>query len=361
MPNDRSLRIAAQSGAYDVRVLDVDHPAAVGEALAGCSVIVIDERVWGLHRATLAPFVSEQNLVFLTAQESEKTGPGALALCERLLEKGLRRGDTVGVIGGGIIQDLATFACSSIMRGVDWAFVPTTLLAMADSCIGGKSSLNLGRWKNILGNFYPPTSITIWPGFLTTLDERDVRSGLAEAIKVHFLSGPDMVSRIEADLQAGVPDLAAMPEIIYRSLALKARIIEEDEFDTGLRLTMNYGHTFGHALESATDFALPHGIAVGFGADLANRVAQRKGQISEDDFARLHRIVAVVSRLEDWVFVDADRYLEALRRDKKNRAGVYGVILPGPVGAMALSHEPMDGPMEGWVRDFLAQMNGAAA
>ncbi|SIT20864.1 3-dehydroquinate synthase family protein [Insolitispirillum peregrinum] len=359
LPNNQVLRIQAQSGAYEVHVLSAGagQQAVLAERLGLCSLFVIDRLVWDLHRATLAPLIPEQAVIFQDALEEQKTGPQALALCEALLEKGIRRGHRVGVIGGGIIQDLATFACSSLMRGVAWSFFPSTLLAMADSCIGGKSSLNLKSWKNILGNFYPPKEIVIWADFLATLHERDIRSGLAEVIKVHTLSGVAAIEQLEVDFAAGIPSIQAMPAIIHRALSLKAQIIEEDEFDTGIRLTMNYGHTFGHALEAASDFAIPHGIAVGFGADMANLYAMGQGRIAAADYDRLRALTDCVSPQADWVSIDPDRYLVALKKDKKNRDGSYGVVLPGPFGGMALCHEPMDGPLEGHVRRYLAARN----
>src|SRR5581483_3202456 len=198
----------------------------------------------------------------------------------------IRRNHVLVAIGGGIIQDITCFLAATMLRGLPWNFIPTTLLAQADSCIGSKSSINAGEAKNILGTFTPPARVDVSTRFLKTLDERDIRSGIGEMLKVHAIEGPQSFDQIAHDYENILSDDSVMLHYIRRSLDIKKRIIEIDEFDRGPRNVMNYGHSFGHAIESATDFAVPHGIAVTLGMDLANYTAVRTGRTGEAFFQR---------------------------------------------------------------------------
>jgi 3-dehydroquinate synthase len=336
------ISINSQFGAYKVKVLDT-HDAPLDMTSNRVSHYIVDEHVYDLHKDALIG-VDPNRCVFIDAQESNKNANTALNVAEELLGMGLRRNGHVGVIGGGITQDLATFACSIIMRGVPWTFVPTSLLAQSDSCIGGKSSINIGSWKNGLGNFYPPKEIVIAPHFLTTLNEIDLLSGFAEIAKVHFINGRSMINAYACDVQNGVPAIDAMPRIIHRALTLKANIIEEDEFDTGVRLTMNYGHSFGHAIEASTNFAVPHGIAVNFGMSMANYLAYKMGLISENELLELEQILSKTIDTNLWHDIDPKLFVEVLRKDKKNTANSYNFVLLTGVGQAELVEVPFGQP-----------------
>ena len=170
----------------------------------------------------------------------------------------LTRGGSVIALGGGIVQDLGTMAASVYMRGVRWAYAPTTLMSMADSCIGGKSSLNVSGVKNLAGNIYPPASVVVDPDFITSLEVEDVAAGLGEAVKIAFCAGPEVF----ASFLRHYEDRAHWEPLIEGVLTAKKWFIEIDEFDHAERRLLNFGHTFGHALEAATDFSVNHGVAV---------------------------------------------------------------------------------------------------
>jgi 3-dehydroquinate synthase len=325
------------------------------EVFKKCRVGIVDKNVYDIYGHDRETFGALEHIILQEAEEELKTAETSLSLCSQLLELGFKRGETLLAIGGGIIQDLVTFSASILFRGVPWIFIPTTLLAQADSCIGGKSSINFGKWKNQLGNFYPPREILIAPHYLQSLTDADIRSGLGEILKVHFLSGPDMVDKINRYFSYGKEDEKEFHQAISRALKEKALIIQEDEFDTGKRLTLNFGHTFGHALETAADFGVPHGIAVAVGVDLAGFLAMKLGRIHERDYLLLHGIVSHVIKPEDRVEINRQVYIDALRHDKKNTADHYCFILPYEKGRVEKVFLPMGQEIEGYIFQYFSQ------
>src|SRR3989344_3684428 len=219
------------------------------------AIWVIDENVYELY----AEYFSGINrLALFCADEKAKNLSGAINLCRILAGYSCRRNTELISVGGGIIQDVAGFAASIFHRGLRWTYVPTTLLAQADSCIGSKTSLNLDSYKNLLGTFYAPKEVFISSAFLETLTRRDIASGRGEILKLFILNA------------RGMEDLKAIDRwmkqesnlrLLKDSLNIKKMFIEKDEFDMGDRKLLNYGHCFGHALESVSNFAIPHGLA----------------------------------------------------------------------------------------------------
>lgn len=245
------------------------------------------------------------NALSIPANEYWKSFEFIKPLIMNLLTKNIRRNSRLVAIGGGTIQDITGFIASILFRGIDWIFIPTTLLAQADSCIGSKTSINLGGYKNQLGTFYPPSHIYIDFRFLDTLSEEDMRSGLGEIIKIHLLGGIDMPFYLQ--------------DAICSSLQLKKHYIEIDETDKSCRNLLNYGHTFGHALESLLDFEISHGEAVVVGMDIANYISCRSEYIDREEFTELHDYLKIYFPKEfDLDKYNLDDYIEHLKRDKKN-------------------------------------------
>ena len=333
------IPIPSRFGAYDVTIAPLDGEffrAAISEAAA----LVCDRRVWDLY-ATRLGLPDTLPTVLLDAVEEKKTVATSVAICKSLLDAGFRRGHELLVMGGGIVQDVGTFTASMLFRGIDWTFAPTTLLAQADSCIGGKSSLNVEEWKNQLGNFYPPRRLIVAPEFIHTLEDVHVRSGVGEILKVHLLSGPDAVNILHSLKTSLGTSNDSWTRTIYSALKFKARIVAQDEFDTGLRLMMNFGHSFGHALEAATRFQIPHGIGVTLGCEIAGRLSFVEGFWTESDYFEASRLLQSNIRSSDWVAFDRERFYRALRHDKKNRAGEYCFILPVGRGKVRTNFVPM--------------------
>jgi 3-dehydroquinate synthase len=267
--------------------------------------------------------------IWLDAIETDKSLSSVERIICELRERGMSRGDHLTAVGGGIIQDVSTLVASLYMRGVTWTYVPTTLLGMVDSCIGGKSSINTQKTKNLIGNIYPPSEVVIDTDFVTTLPPREKYSGIAEALKITYCGGEASFQRMTSllkDLEA-----ANIGDIIHLSLTTKKWFIEIDEHDTAERLQLNFGHTFGHAIESATNFAVPHGLAVAIGMICASEFASHHGRVHScaDDLNRISRdLVRKGLRDSSRFNFDVDRFSTAFRSDKKHPAGAFRLVLP---------------------------------
>jgi 3-dehydroquinate synthase len=222
--------------------------------------------------------VKDDRLCILEAFEPNKNIDTVLMLCEKMTQLSSKRNTVLISIGGGIVQDITGFVANVLYRGIKWIYIPTTLLAMCDSCIGGKSSLNFKEYKNLLGSFYPPDKIIVCLDFLKTLSIVDYYSGLGEVVKFNILAGIQGLTRIESKiddlLNRGSKELS---EFIHTSLQFKKEFIEKDEFDKGERIFLNFAHTFGHAFETTSSYQIPHGTAVVLGMITANYISlQRK-------------------------------------------------------------------------------------
>ena len=319
--------------------------------LESTKAVVIDRVVWNLYKKELG--LNEKKLIFVDAFENKKRPVESLEICEQLILRGIKRKDTIVAIGGGITQDLVTFSASILFRGIKWIWIPTTLLAQADSCIGGKSSLNYKTWKNILGNFYPPSKIIVQDKFLDTLSNVDIRSGIGEILKVHMLSGKKSAQQIINQMEEYKKNRFILSEMILNSLKLKNHILEIDPLDQGLRLKMNYGHSFGHALEAATNFKIPHGIAVTIGLDMANYVAYESKKISTEEFDVLHHTLTMNIRTSDLVNFDFDKFIDALKIDKKNDRKNYNLIIPISFGEVELTPFKMNDKIEEYLKKYI--------
>ncbi|MBI3429254.1 MAG: 3-dehydroquinate synthase [Actinobacteria bacterium] len=270
-------------------------------------------------------------VIELPAGEEKKT----LATCEMVLSQlkslGANRDTVLLAIGGGYIQDIATLVASLYMRGITWSYAPTTLMAMMDSCIGGKSSINVGSAKNLVGNFYPPMEIIIDPTFIASLDDSAIASGLSEGVKICYAKGPASFEKF-CTYRATVEDFGSTlaAEWIAHVLNAKKWFVETDEFDQGSRKLLNFGHTFGHALESATNFAIPHGIAINIGV-LAALQHPLSHQGSPEQRLReecLAILTPVLKRLKtDLGSFDVKKFEEAFLGDKKHSSQDFRLIL----------------------------------
>ena len=297
------------------------------------AIVICDINV---KKATYELFPETADFITLTINENEKTLDGVSNLLVKLAQLDVVRGDTLIAVGGGALQDLVTLASSIYMRGLKWIFVPTTLMAMLDSCIGGKSSINLGQYKNLVGNFYPPKSVYIDLVFLKTLNNVDIACGLAEGVKICFAASrtdslvfQDLIRkwRIQNDFEA-------LKVAIFLSLEKKKWFIEIDEFDKKERKLLNFGHSFGHALEAATDFQVPHGIAVFIGMRSALNFVQAP-EITNDLLNWIDEEVQLVKQNIGQIQVSRANFLSALRKDKKNSSTKLCLILPEASGILS--------------------------
>lgn len=332
------LNIFSDTGTYEL--FFSNNWDGIAASIENCSAVIIDQKVYNLYENVLP--LENKKVIKIEVSESIKTPQTSLDICEELILAGVTRDSVIVAIGGGVIQDLVTFAASIYMRGIDWILYPTTLLAQADSCIGGKSSINFKTWKNILGNFYVPKQIYVISQFLKTLPENEIRSGIGEILKVFMLSGSVAMELLIKEMNLYQKDPAVMDRMIVKALELKNNILEIDALDQGVRLKMNYGHSFGHALEAATNFLVPHGIAVTIGLDVANYFALQTGYITQENFDKLHATLFLNLENKDYVEFKLSDLILALEKDKKNKKGQYGLIIPVAEGEVELKFFPMN-------------------
>jgi 3-dehydroquinate synthase len=315
-------------------VVEFDDSTSWVEQLAAVehSFVIVDENVLRLHGGGALAALDEATIVPLPVSEERKTLETVSVLADAATKRAAKRNCVVVSIGGGITQDVTGYLASTLYRGVRWIYAPTTLLAMADSCIGGKTSLNLEAHKNLLGTVYPPERVIVHAAFVTTLTDGDFASGLGEIVKLHLLGGAEALARVREELPALLGhDLAAVRRATRAALEIKREFIEDDEFDRGRRNLLNFGHCFGHALETTMAFAVPHGQAVAVGMLLADRVAESRGLLSAGEAAarREQLYLPVVRTLPRLDTAGAIRLVEAMKFDKKRTGAGLALVMVG--------------------------------
>lgn len=351
------LVIQSHRGAYSVRFARPFEGLQSG--VNDREHLIIDARVADLYSKSLAPALAGHSVLRIEANETNKSFEKFPAYVMHLLDHGIKRDHVLIAVGGGVIQDITSFIAAALLRGLPWRFYPTTLLAQADSCIGSKSSVNIGCYKNQLGTFTSPNDIFISTDLLGTLDETDVRSGLGEMIKAHIISGWEDTRAIAADYMRIIEDRQIMAYYIRRSLEVKKVMVEVDEFDRNERLIMNYGHSFGHAIESATDYAIPHGIAVTIGMDMANYVSHRFRFIGREVYDELHSLLAMNYAGFEQIPIPEERFFAALARDKKNIGGDVSLILLRDPGRVFRDRCSDNQQLRSICAEYFAELHGA--
>jgi 3-dehydroquinate synthase len=275
---------------------------------------------------------------WVRSQENFKTLGQVESICEAMKSSAIRRTSKIAAIGGGIVQDLATLAASIYMRGVKWSYFPTTLTGMADSCLGGKSSINVGGIKNLVGNVFPPAAIFVDLSFAKTLSVEATISGLAEAVKICFARGPEAFENFLTNPTSRIADESGgLASLIELSLASKKWFIEKDEFDVAERQLLNFGHSFGHALETACNFRIQHGVGVAIGMMAAlhhpaTALSQATADLEKYLVGLLAPLASQISNLPQEM--DWGKFSLALASDKKNSATELCLILPGLGGSL---------------------------
>ena len=281
---------------------------------------VVDDSVWKIYSPTLLKQISPEQVIVIPIHENKKNLETVQHLYDRLVEYPAKRNLTMISIGGGILQDVSGFAASTIYRGINWIYIPTTLLAQADSCIGSKTSLNYGSYKNLVGTFYPPKRIHIYTPFLKSLQESDFYSGFGEVIKLHLMGGrASFNSLVELTPLILRRESVALTKAIQQSLNIKLNYMADDEFDMGRRNLLNYGHDFGHAVESTSNFEVPHGQGVIFGMLAANIIARQRKLLDE----KLEKEIAEKLLLPNLLIkpqpdaLETNEIVNAMKKDKK--------------------------------------------
>lgn len=316
--------------------------------------MILDKKVQEL-RPDICEIATSDQTYPVIADESLKSFSGATAITRWLLDSDFDRGGTLYVVGGGTVQDAACFVASILHRGTRWVFVPTTLLAQGDSCIGGKSSINVAGYKNQIGTFHPPSDIIIDESFLETLHPAEIRSGLGELLHFATLGGERVFNVYEDALTGGWKSLRPenLSKLSMHALEVKKAYVETDEFDVGLRRILNYGHTFGHGLEFASDGRIPHGIAVAHGIDMANAYAERRGLLGSGIRARIGRLVRDIVDPSDITSVVASTLFEGIAKDKKRVQDQVELVLIENLGRPVRAWVKLDEEFQRFLAEYL--------
>jgi 3-dehydroquinate synthase len=348
---ERSYTVAIGAGLLD----------RAGEFLApyarsGRIVAVSDENVWAAQGARLSASRLEIVPVLVPPGEGSKSWAQLQALTERLLELGIERGDSILAFGGGMVGDLAGFAASILKRGCPYLQVPTSLLAQVDSSVGGKTAINAAAGKNLIGAFHQPAAVLIDPSTLDTLPERELRSGYAEVVKYGLIGDPGFFDWCEANVAALLAgDEAARLHAIETCVRAKAAIVAEDERETtGRRALLNFGHTFGHALEVESGFAMLHGEAVALGMGLAFRFSTERGLCSEEEAEKMAAHLQAAGLPTRLVGMSPERLVRHIASDKKASAGRVPFVLTRGIGEAFVDRSVELGEVEA----FLERVTG---
>jgi 3-dehydroquinate synthase len=336
------------------------YPIVIGQSLLGDAAMfarhIGGKRAAIVTNTTVAPLYLEQLkqslqsigkeviTIILPDGEEEKTWASLMRVFDALLAEKCDRKTTLIALGGGVIGDLTGFAAASYMRGVPFIQVPTTLLAQVDSSVGGKTGINHPLGKNMIGAFYQPQAVIADTGTLNTLPARELSAGLAEVIKHGAIIDAHFFDWIEANIdQLMARDPVALAYAIQRSCEIKADVVRQDEREGGLRAILNFGHTFGHAIEAGLGYGQwLHGEAVGCGMVMAADLSYRLGYIDFVSKTRIKSLVAAAGLPTTAPDLGQARWLELMQVDKKNEGGQIQFILLKPLGTPTITTVPPD-------------------
>lgn len=342
------LAVRSSPRSYEVEFASARPLSAVIDELVATAshpVVLADRRALEAH-LTDAPALAAAPTLAVDATEEFKSVDGALGVVDFMDTQRVSRSSLLVVIGGGIVQDVGAFAACVYKRGVPWAYVPTTMLAQADSCIGAKSGLNFHGAKNLVGVFSAPRRIVIHTGFLSTLSEEELLSGLGEVFRLSIIGGSEFLESFERRRpSAAAGDLLVLDQLIRAALSVKRSVVEVDEFELDLRRSMNFGHSIGHALEAITGHAIPHGIAVAVGVLVEADISHQRGMLSEDERTRLLRAGGPIipNRVRSVLAeVSLDEILNVLFRDKKVEGTVLKLVVPEYIGQIRFIDFPLE-------------------
>ena len=342
-----SFEVKSSPRPYQVIWSESEHPfVEINRILAENknNYLLIDKKILELYGEHLQ--VEKERVFSADATENFKTLDGVTAVLDCLSQRGFTKGETMVVVGGGIIQDVGAFVGACYKRGIPWVYFPTTLLSMCDSCIGGKTGINYKDAKNQLALFSSPAKVIINPLFIASLPEEFIRSGLGEILKLYVMAGKNFLLNYKRLVSKGrVLNAADYKTLILGALSIKRAIIEEDEFELNYRRSLNYGHTLGHAIEALSQYAIPHGIAVVMGMVMVNEMGVQQGLMDANTKNELNvlccdlidgAMLACVSKLS------MDNILSMLKKDKKTQSHVATFVMMKKPGDAHFIKIPID-------------------
>lgn len=342
------IQVATTSRAYSVHVeagVIARLDALLDDAGATAQRIVVSSpTVWKAHGASVARALGSAEQLLVPDGERSKTAHTVARIYDALIRMAADRSVTIVAIGGGVIGDVVGFAAATYLRGVGLVHIPTTLLAQVDSSIGGKVGINHALGKNLIGSFHQPLAVFADPEVLGTLPRREFRAGLYEVVKYGMIADRGLFERVGRDLRAIVRrEQETLAPVIADSCRIKARVVSEDEREGGLRRILNFGHTAGHAIEAVTRYRrFRHGEAIAYGMLAVADLGVRRGVFAEAERSALADLIARLGPLPSVSDLSAQALVEAMRRDKKVRAGRLHVVLPTGIGATRIVDDVTD-------------------
>ena len=338
--NERSCPIYI--GANLSKIGEISSKFNLGEKV----LIISNAYILSLYGKVVEKSLKETGFdIFLTRVpegEKYKSLSEAIKLYKYCLKYKLDRSSTILSLGGGVIGDLSGFVAATYLRGVNFINIPTTLLSQVDASIGGKVAVNLAAGKNLVGSFYQPKLVYMDLSLLKTLPSKEIKNGMAEIVKYGIIKDAQFFSYLEENLEK-IKNLneEALNLIITRSVEIKVKVVEEDEREEkGKREILNFGHTFGHALEKATDYkGYTHGEAVAIGMVIASKIACKMGIFGEESLLRLKKLLERICLPTEAGKIDKEKWWNALYLDKKKREGKLRFLLPQRIGKVILTEE----------------------
>jgi 3-dehydroquinate synthase len=303
--------------------------------------VVTDSIVGPLHLPGFMTALTGEGIDAITATipagEQHKNLQTVSIVYDQLLAARIERSTPVIALGGGVVGDLAGFVAATVLRGVPFVQVPTTLLAMVDASVGGKTGIDHATGKNLIGAFHQPKAVLIDPTVLATLPPRELRSGLAECIKHDIIRDAEHFARLEPIIGAALRlDVDALSDLVAHNVAIKAKVVAADPFEKGERAHLNFGHTFGHAIETVSNFSYAHGECVALGMVAASRLAAKLGMIKQDDAHRIAQAIASAQLPTGGLTLDTGKVVDAMFFDKKVAGGKLRLVLPDRIGHVVI-------------------------
>jgi 3-dehydroquinate synthase len=352
----RTIRVELSANPYPI-VIGAGALQQLGEQVraagikAGTKVLVVtnpvvEQQYGATALSSLKAAGFEASSLVIDAGEDQKTPATVVLIHDAAFERRLERGSLIVALGGGVVGDMAGFAAASWLRGIAVVQVPTTLLAMVDAAIGGKTGVNHPGGKNLIGAFHQPRLVLIDPATLGTLPEREFRAGMAEVIKYGVIGDLELFADLEAaagrDATAGLANLSAvgpalLQTLLERSAGAKARVVAADEREGGLRAILNYGHTLGHVVEALCGYGTwLHGEAVAIGMVVAGELSLELGLWGASEQRRQRAVIAAAGLPQQWPALDPGAVLQCLQGDKKVRDGKVRFVLPTGLGSVQI-------------------------
>jgi 3-dehydroquinate synthase len=331
--------------------------ARLGTAKQVC--VLTDSQVGPYYAAPLtAGFLNagiRPTVAVVPTGENHKHLATLIPVYDQFLAQKVERSTPVVALGGGVVGDMAGFVAATLLRGVPFVQVPTTLLAMVDASVGGKTGVDAKAGKNLIGAFHQPITVLIDPGVLKSLPRRELTSGLAECIKHEIIRDADGFSSLEHNIDKALAvDIEFLSALITHNVAIKARVVEADPFERGERAHLNFGHTFGHAIESVSQYSYSHGECVALGMVAASNLAKELGMIDETSRKRIEELIKAAGLPTGGLKLGTDEVVDAMFFDKKVASGKLRLILPERIGSVVIRD---DVPMKA-IRDAVESLRG---